>query len=279
MIDTLRITVLVENTAGARAVLAEHGFALWVEAADQRILFDTGQGMALKHNADVLGVDLATATDVVLSHGHFDHTGGLPGLLDKLSGARLFAHPDCFLERYSRGADGKGRPVGSPITDPQAVRDHVAELVLTTERTDLTDDIWATGPIPRQTDFEDTGGAFFLDEACTTPDTLPDDQALVVRTSQGLIVLLGCAHSGLVNTLDHVARQAPGESFHAVLGGMHLLTASVDRLERTIAALERHAVQRVGPAHCTGRGASNALWERFGQAAIPCLAGTRITFG
>ncbi len=279
MIDSLHITVLVENTAAARGVLAEHGFALWIEAADRRILFDTGQGMALQHNAEVLGVDLATATDVVLSHGHFDHTGGLPALLDKLGGARVVAHPDCFVERYSRGPDGKARPVGSPITDPKVVRQQAGDLVMTEGRTDLADGIWLTGPIPRNTDFEDTGGAFFLDEGCATPDTLKDDQALVVGTGQGLVVVLGCAHSGLVNTLDHVARQAPGESLHAVLGGMHLLTASDDRLGRTIEALERRGVQRVGPAHCTGRRASNALWERFGQAGLSCHAGTRIVLG
>ena len=108
----VRILVLTENNVAVDALLPEHGLSLWIEVDDRRILFDTGQGPALEHNARALGLDLSDATDVVLSHGHYDHGGGLAHALRVNREARVFAHPGCTIRRYSHKSDAEIRSIG-----------------------------------------------------------------------------------------------------------------------------------------------------------------------
>jgi len=273
------ITVLVENTAGRRGLLAEHGLAFWIERADRRILLDTGQGMALTHNARRLGVDLAAVTDVVLSHGHYDHTGGLETILPHLAGAAVYAHLTALRDRFARDADGAVRPVGSPFGSLDRLRPQVGTLVPTRmQPVQPADGVWLTGQIPRRNSFEDAGGAFYLDEACTEPDAVVDDQALWLETSDGPVVLLGCAHAGVVNTLDYIRSLSGAGRIHAVLGGMHLLHADERRLRHTVAALRELDVRHIGLAHCTGLEAMARLYREIPGRCVHCTTGTRLEF-
>ncbi len=273
------ITVLVENTAGRRGLLAEHGLAFWIERADRRILLDTGQGMALAHNAERLGIDLSAVTDVVLSHGHYDHAGGLAAALPRFARAVIHTHPAAFGERYARDPDGRARAVGSPFRSPADLEPHAAAVALTgAGPTDLGDGVQVTGRIPRRNDFEDAGGAFYLDEACTEPDAVVDDQALWLETSDGPVVLLGCAHAGVVNTLDCIRSLTGAGRIHAVLGGMHLLNADERRLRHTVAALRELDVRHIGLAHCTGLEAMACLYREIPGRCVHCTTGTRLEF-
>ena len=274
----LRITVLVENTAGRGGLLAEHGLAFWIERDGTRILFDTGQGDVLRHNASRLGVDLGTADAIVLSHGHYDHTGGLAGVLNEIGRKPVYAHPAAFEPKYARSLDGTGRAIGVPAAGLHAAR-HRADLTPVTAPTEIGGGITLTGPVPRMTDFEDTGGAFFADPACTTPDTLPDDQAAFVETADGTVVILGCAHAGVINTLRYVRTLTEGRPIHAVLGGMHLLNASPQRMERTVAELHLQDIGRLVPCHCTGAAAVARLWREWPDRCQACPTGTVLTFG
>jgi 7,8-dihydropterin-6-yl-methyl-4-(beta-D-ribofuranosyl)aminobenzene 5'-phosphate synthase len=128
------------------------------------------------------------------------------------------------------------------------------------------------------TDFEDTGGSFFLDHACQQPDPLTDDQAIYFDTTQGTVVVLGCAHAGVINTLYYVRQLTHDRPVHAVLGGMHLINASSERLQWTIEQLRKLGVERLGPAHCTGTAAVAALWNAFPGQCFDCHAGTRLEF-
>lgn len=278
MSDPLRITVLVENHAGQRGLLAEHGLALWIEAGKRKILFDTGQGLALAHNAGQLGIDLASADAVVLSHGHYDHTGGLAANLPRFRSARVYAHPDAFLRRFTPRGEIGIQSTSPPIRDADHLREQVGELVLTSGPTRVAEGVRVTGQIPRRNSFEDTGGPFHLDEACTQPDALDDDQALYAETTEGLVVLLGCAHAGVVNTLDCVVDLAQQTRIRAVLGGMHLIRASEERLANTVAALKRHDVKLLAPAHCTGWPATLALWSALPQRCAECRTGSVFVF-
>ncbi|NMC20658.1 MAG: MBL fold metallo-hydrolase [Thermogutta sp.] len=278
MTDKARITVLVENTAESAGLLAEHGLSFWIEAGSQCILFDTGQGGALVNNAYRLGASLNRVDAIVLSHGHYDHTGGLADALRSNRPTAIYAHPAAMKPKYARNKDGTSREIGMPSFCERAFERHRDQWVATEGPTAVSDFLMVTGPVPRTTEFEDTGGPFFLDPQCRIPDPIVDDQAVFFQSAQGTVVLLGCAHAGIINTLRYVRRLTEDRPIHAVLGGMHLVNASAERLQRTIDELRDMKIGCLGPAHCTGRAATAALWNAMPDQCIPCHVGTQAEF-
>jgi len=273
-----KITVLVENTAQGVDVLAEHGLSYWIEWGAQRVLFDSGQGIVLNGNAYKLGVPVHEPDAIVLSHGHFDHTGGLAQILRDGCPAPIYIHPAAFDAKYARNRDGTSRQIGMPPAVQEAFRRHAQNIVPTVSATAVLPGLTATGPVPRTTDFEDTGGAFFLDAACCRPDPLVDDQSLFFETPKGVVILLGCAHSGVVNTLRHVDRLSGHKPIRAVIGGMHLVHASQARIARTIEEFRQYDLQLLAPAHCTGMRATVALWTAFPDISQTCHVGITFEF-
>jgi len=270
----VRITVLVDNIAGSATLAAEHGFALWIEAHGLRILFDTGQGAALERNVAALGIDLAAADHVVLSHGHYDHTGAVAPALAAAPHAHVWAHPDVRCERYSVRA-GVAKPIRAPRSVVRLLDNLPRERMhWVTAPCQLAPGCGVSGPIPRRTSFEDTSGPYYLDTAGRVPDPIMDDLALWFATSRGLVVCCGCAHAGVVNTLDQIVCVSGIDRVHTVIGGLHLLHADAMRLARTLQALERYAPSRLVPCHCTGTAAVAALQEHFSTSVTPGNAGT-----
>lgn len=271
----LKITVLAENTARKRGLLAEHGLSFLIETGQHRLLFDTGQGLALRHNTDHLKIDLQHIDAVALSHGHYDHSGGLTFALNAMSNPLLYVHPEAFNLKYARNDDGTARDVGMSAENKRSAHE-LAEVVPVEGKTEIAPDLFLTGPIPRITDFEDTGGAFFKNAACTIPDDLPDDQALFAETLHGIVVILGCAHAGVINTLWHIQTLTENRPIHTVIGGMHLLHADSNRMEKTINELRRLNIQHLHPCHCTGFAATAQLWNDFSKKCAPCPVGSVI---
>ena len=275
---TARVTVLINDEARKGSV-AEHGFSVWIEVGGHRILFDTGQGGALLPNAQRLGVNLADATELVLSHGHYDHTGGLAAALEKAGPeVAVYCHADVVKPRYGLERQTP-KAVGMPQTYLAALQGLEAkQLRWITGVELLSEAVGVTGPIPRETDYEDAGGALFLDPEGHFPDPFLDDQALWIPTSRGLVIVVGCAHAGVINTLMYV-RHLTGESrIRAVIGGFHLLHASRHRLERTLEALRLLAPKAIFPCHCTGSEAMRLLQDTFGTAASRGFAGREFEF-
>ncbi len=276
--NALKVTVLVDNNADGKHFLPEHGLSMLLEVAGRHILFDTGAGEALDRNARRLRVDLGKLTDIVVSHSHYDHTGGIPAILELNPAIRIFAHPELFTPRYSKGEAAPHRQIGLNEAASTALRRHVANIVWTPTPTPITEGVWVTGAIPRRTEFEDVGGPFFLDEKCTRPDPIEGDQAVWVQTPKGIVVILGCAHAGVVNTLERIARLTKAVRFHAVIGGMHLVRADRYRLHATADALNKYQVEQVAPCHCTGQAAHDYLRRELADRYVALQAGAKLSF-
>lgn len=274
----IEVIVLVDNTSPRENLSPEHGLSFWIRDRETCVLMDTGQGGALPANAVQLGVDLRVAESVILSHGHFDHTGGVEHVFSLGMSPRIFMHPDAVIMRYGCLQAPPHKSIGMHNDIVALLSDRVESIVLTTGPTQVSEHIWVTGPIPRQTAFEDTGGPFYVDAECLVPDEIVDDQAVWLETEKGLVVLFGCAHSGVVNTLDHISKLSGAAQFHAVIGGMHLLNASAERLDATVDALRNCGVEWVAPCHCTGEAPISLLAQQFPAQFVRVGVGSTFQF-
>jgi 7,8-dihydropterin-6-yl-methyl-4-(beta-D-ribofuranosyl)aminobenzene 5'-phosphate synthase len=277
MSDTIRITVLVENSVHCQGLVAEHGLSFHIQCGERNLLFDTGQTDLAVINAETLRLPLDRVEALVLSHGHYDHPGGVPAMLEVVPQARIFLHPAAFEKKFSQNS-GSSRQIGMSDCVAQAIRRHAGGFIETTGRTEIVEGVFVTGEIPRVNTYEDTGGAFFLDAESTHRDPLVDDQALVIDLGRSVILLLGCAHSGVVNTLDHVRHLTGGKPIHAVIGGLHLGSAREERIQQTIAHLRETQLEILAPAHCTGWPATAKLWQAFPEICRPASVGTVFEF-
>ncbi len=268
-----QITVLMDDAPGGANLAAEHGLSIHLSTADGALLLDTGQTGKFIANAEQLGIDLTGIDHVALSHGHYDHTGGLPALLAINPKVRLWRHPDTFEAKYARAAAPPHRWIG--VGAPTAGR--ISRQTIAATPQTVLPNLRLTGEIPRQTD-EDTGGDFFTDADCTIPDPVPDDQAVVVDTATGPVVVLGCAHAGVINTLKHVAALLDTDHIRTVIGGMHLLRADDARLTATVNAFDALGVELVVPLHCTGAAATAFLQDHLGDRCVPGRCGDRFVF-
>lgn len=273
----IKITVIAENTAARADVLGEHGLAFWIETPAGRVLFDAGPALSFRHNIGALGIPLEQADAVVLSHGHSDHTGGLAWALAAAPAARVFLHPAALLPRFSRHG-GRPRAIGMPEDARAALQSSSGRMEQTVQPAEILPGVHLTGIVPRKSALEDTGGPFFLDAAGAQPDLIEDDQSLWMETPEGLIVVLGCAHAGVINILQYIRSLAGERPLRALLGGMHLGAASPERLAWTIAELRKLEPRQLLPMHCTGIPAIAALWNAFPGRCAAAGAGASFEF-
>jgi 7,8-dihydropterin-6-yl-methyl-4-(beta-D-ribofuranosyl)aminobenzene 5'-phosphate synthase len=264
----MKITILCENTVGQRIGLGEHGFSAFIETDQGNYLFDTGSGHSVVGNSLELNKDLRTIRKTFLSHGHFDHAGGLPEVLKLRGKVDVHAHPHVFSDRIhvvNENGREANRFVGLPYKR-KFLESLGAHFIFNTDFVEVEKGFFLTGEVPRKTSFEKPDPTLFTEiDGKTNLDIFPDDQSLILDTEKGLILILGCAHSGLINIIHHVIHKTGREKFYAVLGGTHLDFLGPKQLEETIEVLKKMDIERIGASHCTGMRAALRLSQEFGE--------------
>ena len=263
-----RLTILADNVvAGKNESLGEHGFSVYLETEKGNFLFDTGKGKTLVHNAIVFKKDLRALKKIIMSHGHGDHTGGLPEVLRFHHQIDVMGHPDIFLDRFR--VDDKGiRQYGGIPYKRGFLEKCGARFVFNEKPVEIEQGLFLTGEVPRQTPFEfgDMDNRFGIRQGEVVPETIPDDQSLVIQTANGILIVLGCAHSGTINVIDHAVRMTGTDRIFGIMGGTHLDFSGDEQLEQTIQALKTYRIAHLIPAHCTGISVAARLHREFPES-------------
>ncbi len=252
------VTILVDNTVmelipGSgfltrlskphNSFLSEHGFSALIESGGRNILVDTGAtGVAVAHNLDLLGIKPEDIDTVVLSHGHNDHSGGLA-----LFPGKIVAHPDAFLKRSLVTPAGASFDLTCPGAGlfKDRVRFEKGPAM-------LAPGIWTTGEVERVHKWEELDLFRIEREGGMEYDSVLDDQAIVISSANGLAIIAGCSHAGIINTIEQAVRISGINEVYCVIGGFHLIGPGEGKSGRTISELKRLNVKKVVPIHCTG---------------------------
>jgi 7,8-dihydropterin-6-yl-methyl-4-(beta-D-ribofuranosyl)aminobenzene 5'-phosphate synthase len=257
-------------------LLAEHGLSLWLEINSQGeksfFLLDTGSTkIAISYNAEKMGINLRRLRGIFLSHNHKDHTTGLETVLAITGPVPVFIHPYGFYTKWV-----KSRP-------SRLDKDRLADLGAIWRAEEgpqaMAPFLLTSGSIPRTTDFEEIIGLSdrkIEKKGAMEEEAFLDDGALILKIKgKGLIIVTGCAHSGIINTINHCQKLGGDEKIYALIGGFHLTQASTDRIQKTIMTLKEKEVDYLIPLHCTGFRAMASIWQAFPRQFIIPSVGTR----
>ncbi len=264
-----RLTVICENTVGKPVqTIGEHGFSCLIETDTGRYLFDTGQGQGIVPNARLLQVDLSRLDGIILSHGHFDHGGGLLQVLEQCGKTEIHAHPAIFTNRFWVGRYER-RANGLPF-QRQQVEAAGGSLVLSRAFRQLAPGIWLSGEVPAHDPTRHGDPALQCESAMgdLVQDPLADDLSVLIESRRGPVLLTGCAHAGLPDIIRHMLQHSGHKQLYAVIGGLHLAPASDSHFTAVVTTLRAANVQRIGVAHCTGMKRSAELHAQFPEAVF-----------
>lgn len=274
------ITILTENYVGKSGLMGEHGFSALIESPKGRLLFDTGPGLSLPHNAHKLKISLANTDKIILSHGHYDHTGGLKWALEKTGPIEVVASPLLFMPHLAKNPEKSSDPpryVGCPFTQNE-LEALGAKFVFLEKTTQISDGLWFITGYPRPVETVPNDPKLVrMEDNRIIPDDLPDDSCLLIEGDSGPILVLGCTHSGIVNTLLHLKNSMGISRLRAIIGGTHLMASDEMAIRRAMDIFDEFSVELIGASHCTGFNASALMAVRFKDRFRLAAAGAVIT--
>lgn len=270
------ICVVNDEVKEGSTLKAEHGLSLWIELEHSNVLFDTGQSPeVLGHNLSVLGLSPIKLDALVFSHAHLDHTGGVAAIFPERTTIPLHAHSDLFRARYS-SKDDVYKFIGIPMKESEL--SHYFYLKLSEEPVEITPNLWTTGSISHRQERAGSSKSHMIhNESGWQPDPYLDDLSLVLKTPMGNVLICGCCHAGILNTLNHV-ENVFGDPVIAVVGGTHLISAEDEYLEYLISVLlDRYPNCQFYLNHCTGKKSIERLTERMGSQIHHFSAGEMVS--
>lgn len=284
-VKSVKVTTVADNLVYDGRLLGQHGYSAHVEITDSKgekrsIVFDSGAKKgAVLQNVKMLKLDLSPVEAIVLSHGHYDHTSSTVELIKKAKRrVKVVVHPKVFLKRFILRQQKRryfGIPLGQGKTDIQQAG---ADVVETVRPIEILPGVLTSGEIERVVHFEKINWkAKMVIDGETKMDNVPDDQALVINIERhGLLVLTGCAHAGIINTLQHALDVVKPRKLYGFIGGTHLVGCKESRLEETVRKLEEFDMHLISPSHCTGFRATATLSQAFPDAFVLNYAGRTI---
>jgi 7,8-dihydropterin-6-yl-methyl-4-(beta-D-ribofuranosyl)aminobenzene 5'-phosphate synthase len=285
---SVRVTVLSTMLAGdpGRGDIGEWGFAALVEVDGRRLLFDTGaRPETVLENARSLGIDLADVTELVISHNHSDHTGGLLTLRRELAkrSSQALSRAHVAAGIFQPRTSPNGEPANGLLPFTAAYEATGGVFITHGAPTEIMPGVWLTGPVPRAHPERNYGlGGRLQTAAGTAPDSIPEDASLVIDTADGLIVLTGCGHAGVVNIVEYARTAVRAAPIHAVIGGLHTFAATDEQLAWTAEKLRGFGLAHLLGAHCTGIEAVYRLRQLAGlerRTAVVSAVGSSFTLG
>ena len=255
----IKISKLIDEDA-VQPLSGEWGLSLLIEAYGKRLVFDTGNSDQAVKNARLLGIDLTKIDGILLSHGHNDHTAGLLPMLQAAGEQTIYAHPTVWQKRYSQQRDDEPpREAGIPYAEEE-IKNNGGRLEYVNRPVFINSNIFAFGEIPMKSELEKLQPELLTEhQGDFQLDSFPDEIALAIHSKQGLIVITGCAHRGIINTQRHACSISGISRIYAFIGGAHLYQASEARISRTAQKLNDFGVQKLGLCHCTGRKAAGLI--------------------
>lgn len=277
-----KITVICENSVLVPfRLIGEHGLSFLIEG-DKSSLFDTGQGLGIMNNLNLLGKEADSIDRIIISHGHYDHTGGLIEILKNKPGKMpVYLNEDALLEKIALFESPQGnieRDIGIPL-GREDYEGEGADFSFISRFAGIDDKLHALSNIKRSPDWKgwdarlkQKNNGFIID------DPFNDDLSLLIETDSGPVVLLGCAHAGIVEILNDLSEETGCREFHAVIGGTHLGSASEEYIEQAIETLKKYRVKIIGTSHCTGFRVACSMASVFKEEFRNASVGTVFEF-
>ncbi|GAU08951.1 MBL fold metallo-hydrolase [Desulfoplanes formicivorans] len=267
-----QIAVFIDNMTMNPHLACEHGLSMGIILDSGELwIWDTGQTGLFMGNAMAMGIHPGRATGVVLSHGHYDHTGGLNRLWEQADfQGPIYGHPMIFARRFASHGETPPRAIGLRTNAPRRL---TKQFISVENRMELAPGLTMYTNITRQPGHYEPIQGFYLDQEATQPDTIPDDACLVLESPNGPILVLGCCHSGLANTCEHIAECHGIDRFHSLIGGLHLGRASDEAIEETCRTIKRFGFESVFAGHCTGETALPSLQKSLPDIVHPMGSG------